>query len=268
MWSARGCKRDIAGRGQLSRQAKAALRRSLAGGASLAAHVVIAVLVVASWRAVTPPAAQPPIEVTLAPLPVVPPPPPPPPDVAPDSPSPEPDAAPKRAPTHAAPAAAATHPAPAPFHARPIAVAAAAPVAAAAAASPGDGLSDADVAGASRVGDGRPHGACDMASRLQAALRRDHTVLAQAAAAVRQADGRALRIWDGDWVQNGVEDGKGLSAVREAVVVEVAFAPAACRAETVRGLVLLTLGDGPGAARIAVGSGQWRWSDLLASGRP
>jgi len=35
----------------------------------------------------------------------------------------------------------------------------------------------------------------------------------------------------------------------------------------VRGLVLLTLGEGPGAARVALGSGQWRWSDLVTSGR-
>jgi hypothetical protein len=240
----------------------------LAGGVSLAAHAAVAVLIVASWQAVAPQVEPSPIEVSIAPLPVVPPPPPPPPDIAPDPPSPLPDAAPKRAPPHATHATAARRPAPAPLRARPVAVAAASPLPAAAAASPGDGLSDADVAGAARVGDGRPHGECDMASRLQAALRRDRTVLAQAAAAVRQADGRALRIWDGDWVQNGAEDGKGLSAVREAVVVEVAFAPAACRAEQVRGLVLLTLGDGPGAVRIAVGSGQWRWSDLLARGRP
>jgi hypothetical protein len=29
--------------------------------------------------------------------------------------------------------------------------------------------------------------------------------------------------------------------------------------------VLLSLNDGPGAARVALGSGEWRWSDLLFS---
>jgi hypothetical protein len=68
-------------------------------------------------------------------------------------------------------------------------------------------------------------------------------------------------IWNGDWVQHGDEDGKGLAAVREAITFEVAFAPAACRRAHVRGLVLLSLGDG--AARLALGAGEWRWSDLL-----
>jgi hypothetical protein len=42
---------------------------------------------------------------------------------------------------------------------------------------------------------------------------------------------------------------------------EVAFAPAACRAQSVRGMVLITLADGGG--RVAFGDGSWRWSDLL-----
>ena len=46
-------------------------------------------------------------------------------------------------------------------------------------------------------------------------------------------------------------------------MIEVAFAPEACRAEPVHGLVLISLNDGPGAARVALGSRAWRWSDLL-----
>jgi len=47
----------------------------------------------------------------------------------------------------------------------------------------------------------------------------------------------------------------------------VAFAPEACRAEPVRGLVLLSLADGPGSTRIVMGSSTWRWSDLLHARR-
>jgi hypothetical protein len=50
--------------------------------------------------------------------------------------------------------------------------------------------------------------------------------------------------------------------VREAIMWEVAFAPQACREEPVRGLVLLSLND-QGGHRIVLGSGDWRWSDLL-----
>jgi hypothetical protein len=77
--------------------------------------------------------------------------------------------------------------------------------------------------------------------------------------------GRALKVWDGDWVRHGAQEGAGLAAVREAILWEVGFAPKACRAEAVQGLVLISLNDAPGSARIVVGSGSWRWSDLLRS---
>jgi hypothetical protein len=98
-----------------------------------------------------------------------------------------------------------------------------------------------------------------MARRLQAALHRDPMVRA----AVAAAPGRAIRVWNGDWVQSTGEDGRGLSAVREAILWEVGFAPPACRAEPVRGLVLFTPSETPGAARLVLGANAWRWSDLL-----
>ena len=75
----------------------------------------------------------------------------------------------------------------------------------------------------------------------------------------------ALLVWNGDWVQSGGEDGKGLSAVREAIAWEVGFAPAACRAESVRGFILFTLTEAPGAPRLAIGAPAWRWADLLGA---
>jgi hypothetical protein len=115
--------------------------------------------------------------------------------------------------------------------------------------------------GAGGGGSGRG-GGCNMARRLQNALRKDPLV--QAAARTPGVGGKALMVWNGDWVQGSGEDGKGLAAVREAIMWEVAFAPAACRAEPVHGLVLLSLNDAPGTARLVVGVGGWRWSDLLA----
>ena len=85
----------------------------------------------------------------------------------------------------------------------------------------------------------------------------------QAAVARAQPGGRPLLVWRGDWIQSSGEAGKGLAGLRQAIAMEVAFAPEACRAEPVRGMVLLSLGDGPGGARVALGSGLWRWSDLL-----
>lgn len=101
-----------------------------------------------------------------------------------------------------------------------------------------------------------------MARRLQAALRKDRMV--QAAVA---GGGTTFRVWDGDWIAHPGQDGRGLAAVREAILWEVGFAPKPCREASVRGVVTLSLGDGPGAARLSLGGGTWRWSDLLTPRR-
>lgn len=130
-------------------------------------------------------------------------------------------------------------------------------------------LTEAQLAGATMAGSGAGSGGggaggggggpCDMAARLQTALRNDPRVRA----AVVGSAGRATLLWNGDWVRNGGEDGKGLAIIREAILWEVGFAPPACRAQPVRGLVVLSLNGAGGRTRLALGSGSWRWSDLL-----
>lgn len=127
-----------------------------------------------------------------------------------------------------------------------------------AAADTSDLLSESQLAGARGAGEGGG-GGCDMAAAVQRALRRDPTVRAAVADAGRL--GRASLLWNGDWVRAGGQEGKGLAVVRQAVIWEVAFAPASCRTTPMHGLVLLSLADG--RTRFAVGSGDWRWSDLL-----
>ncbi|WP_293904603.1 hypothetical protein [Phenylobacterium sp.] len=129
-----------------------------------------------------------------------------------------------------------------------------------------DELSEGQLTSARRAGSGSGGGDdCDMARRLQAALRKDAMVQAAVAEAHRSGGsaGKALLVWNGDWVRRHDQDGNGLAAVREAIMWEVGFAPPACRAERVHGLVLISLSDGPGSARLVVGHGDWRWSDLL-----
>lgn len=125
-----------------------------------------------------------------------------------------------------------------------------------------DLLSEAQLAGATSAGEegvGGRGGGCDTAGVVQQALRRDPLVRK----AVEEADrlGKAIMLWNGDWVRSGGQDGKGLSAVREAVMWEVAFAPEVCRNQRMHGLVLLSLADGD--TRFVIGSNDWRWSDLL-----
>lgn len=122
-----------------------------------------------------------------------------------------------------------------------------------------DLLSASQLAGASQVGEGGGGGSCDLSRAVQQALRRDPLVRAAVQDAHRL--GQAVMLWNGDWVRTGGQEGKGLSAVREAISWEVAFAPQACRNIRMHGLVLLSLADGN--TRFAVGAGDWRWSDLL-----
>jgi hypothetical protein len=124
-----------------------------------------------------------------------------------------------------------------------------------------DLLSDSQLAGAASAGEGAGGGGggCDLARAVQQALRRDTLVHAAVADANRL--GKAILLWNGDWVQSGGQDGKGLSAAREAITWEVAFAPEACRNQRMHGLVLLSLADGN--TRFAIGTGDWRWTDLL-----
>lgn len=125
--------------------------------------------------------------------------------------------------------------------------------------STGQGMAevgDGDLAGATTAGDGGG-GACNMTRRLQDALRRDR----RAQAAVAEVNrGKAILVWNGEWVRHPAQEGAGLAAVREAIMWEVGFAPEECRTQAMNGLVLISLNDG---SRVALGQGRWRWSDLL-----
>lgn len=129
------------------------------------------------------------------------------------------------------------------------------------------GLGEADLAGATTAGSGSGSGGggCNMVRLLQTALRQNPRV--QAAVAGAHADtiaaGKAILVWNGDWVRSSSQSGKGLAGIRQVIIMEIAFAPEACRADRMRGLVLISLDDAPGAARLALGDRDWRWSDLV-----
>ncbi|ACL95996.2 hypothetical protein EIB18_12970 [Caulobacter vibrioides] len=131
------------------------------------------------------------------------------------------------------------------------------------------GLGEAELMGAATAGPGSGGGGggagCDMVRLLQEGLRKNPRARASLMRthAATVGAGRAPLVWNGDWLRADGEAGDGLSGLREMIMLEVAFAPAACRAEPMRGLVLISLNDGPGAARFALGGGHWRWSDLL-----
>ena len=258
----------------------------LAGAVSLAAHmaVLFAVLLARAdpsplWTAPQPP---PPVMVTLFK------PPPPRPEPAPGpAADPQPPAGPA-APTPAAPPAKArpTPPAPAPRPSRapippprhvetvaarapappaPMATLSDAQLAGATVAGPGGGVGGRGGGGTGGAGgSGAGDGGCDMVRWLQDALRDDPEVRAAVAGAQREVGpGKALLVWNGEWIRNPGEAGEGLAGVRQAIAMEVAFAPHACRAQPMRGLVLISFSDAAGGPRLALGKGSWRWGDML-----
>lgn len=125
-------------------------------------------------------------------------------------------------------------------------------------------LSESQLGGAATAGSGPSGRGCDMVRALENALRKDRLVQAAVAEA---HTGKAMLVWNGDWVKSRGQEGKGLAAVRQAIMWQVAFSPEACRTEPVRGLVVIALNDGPGSPRLAVGGGQWRWNDLVSRNR-
>jgi len=211
-------------------------RRVLAGTASAAAH--LAVIAALAWLQFAPNAPEP--ESTPSTMLV----------------SLDPRPEPPGPPNAAAGGLPEIAPPPVPQVSAPVPVIAALP-----ASDTSDLLSDSQLAGATRAGEGGGGGGggCDTARAVQQVLRRDPRVAAAVAGAGRR--GKATMLWNGDWVRSGEQEGKGLAAVRQAIIWEVAFAPEACRNAPMHGLVLLSLADG--GTRFAIGAGAWRWSDLL-----
>ena len=108
-------------------------------------------------------------------------------------------------------------------------------------------------------------GACDMVGRLERALRQDAGLRRAVSDTLtaRGAAGQAVLVWDGDWLQSPGQAGKGLAGIRQAVAVEVGFAPRACKEEHVRGLAVVSLDGTATGPKVALGTGSWRWRDLL-----
>ncbi len=235
---------------------------------SLGAHVAALAVLFAAHVTPTPPEPRSVMVSLVDPPPPPPPPPPPAPHEAPESPVKAPKSPPSPEKPKAAPKAAPRSPlrltkAPIPKHVTPL------PASTKPAPSRVMGLGDSELQGAATAGSGSGGGGggagCDMVRLLQEGLRKNpraRASLMRTHGATLNA-GRAPLVWSGDWLRTDGEEGDGLSGLREMITMEVAFAPAACRAEPMRGLVLIALNDGPGAARFALGGGRWRWSDLL-----
>lgn len=77
----------------------------------------------------------------------------------------------------------------------------------------------------------------------------------------------ALLLWDGRWISaNAAGDPDAGSAMLRAIILrEIAAAKPECLAELNAGPQFLFINGGVNTVTIVIGSGQWRWEDLVTS---
>ena len=107
---------------------------------------------------------------------------------------------------------------------------------------------------------------CQVTAWLQQALQVDPAVQAALPAIPKPARSvaNAIMLWDGGWVGPRLNAADGVTTIRMAVIAGVRSAPAACQTQVVRGPELIILTQGAESTVLAIGSGEWRWGDLLA----
>lgn len=106
---------------------------------------------------------------------------------------------------------------------------------------------------------------CALGAWLQAALQDDPAALSALASVPRSARSvaNALMLWNGTWPPPPANAGPGLAQLRAVIVAGISAAPASCQNEPINGPILISVGEQADGTVLAVGSGQWRWRDLL-----
>jgi len=98
---------------------------------------------------------------------------------------------------------------------------------------------------------------CPLVGAITDALANDGDVTAGLAA---RPDATALMVWDGSW---GDDSSPALSPIRRIVVDRIRAASAICRETQLTGPRLFIVSNGTNPVAVAIGSGTWRWSQLL-----
>jgi len=106
---------------------------------------------------------------------------------------------------------------------------------------------------------------CAVGEWLAIALRNDPSVQVALAAVPLSARSvaNAVMLWNGEWATPPSDAAGGMTTIRAVVVAGISAAPAACQVETISGPVLIPVGDSADTTVLAIGSGSWRWQDLL-----
>ena len=106
---------------------------------------------------------------------------------------------------------------------------------------------------------------CQLTVWLQQALQADPQVQIALPLIPRPARSvaNAIMLWNGAWVEPPAQASGGVSTLQQALIAGIRAAPIACQDQVIHGPELIILLDGAGATVLAIGSGDWRWADLL-----
>ncbi len=114
-------------------------------------------------------------------------------------------------------------------------------------------------------------GTCDLTAPVQAALQSSEAVRASLPLIPpdKRSVANAVMIWKFSWlVEDQQFDATAIAAIRDVVAETVADATPECRLQPQTGPRLLLLPGVGDTVVLAVGSGEWRWQDLLDTAHP
>jgi hypothetical protein len=114
-----------------------------------------------------------------------------------------------------------------------------------------------------------PDDPCHIAQVLQGALQGDDAVRRALTLIPRESRSvaNAIMVWDGRWVRvNGLVGDASLAPVRAAIVKSLSGTSVDCLTRLNTGPLFITIPGWPETTVLALGSGQWRASDLIAEG--
>lgn len=111
-------------------------------------------------------------------------------------------------------------------------------------------------------------GGCSLAQDVGQAIEHDPAAMAEldALPPTLRTSADVVMLWNGQWLDSGeTAAGTDTGSLRRVVEQVVAGASVECRDATVAGPRFIPVPEGTRTATIVVGSGSWRWGDLLAS---
>lgn len=119
---------------------------------------------------------------------------------------------------------------------------------------------------------GSTGGGCGIEDAIKARMIAEPAIQSALAAVPRDSRSvaNAIQLWDGAWIPALAPEGElALVAVRAAIAEVIAEAPTRCRDQDILGPRFLIVAEPGGSTTVLVlGSGLWRWSDLVPTPKP